>query len=306
MRLAYQPNLKKFRHKNIEVLFSIDMSSFSKLKACLVSLLCIVVALIPATTSTAHGKQVSEQLQASTSSSHIVPQPNLRSPASISDFSLVSFDDIIQGRFVPLPVSQTHLKDVIEGEQDPYTLLFSDQSKAEAEGAPIIELTHPRSFRSLNALMHRYRHVHIYRHISGPDDGFFESKIVLMRRQPLPGGISIAPGSRVIGLDERISEIEHIRRRYGLEVAWARFHKLFTSLEGIDQAQVAIRTWADIVSSPFVPVDQGGSGIRYYLDFYRMGKFLSLDGRHILGIRINLQGVADHYEQAINEVMPHL
>ena len=223
-----------------------------------------------------------------------------------SDINPISFDDIMQGRFVPVPVKETHIAHILEGDQHPDTLLFADPPKA--SWAPIIDLTYPRPFRSLNALMQRYKHLHIYRHPVHPYSDSFDSVVVLLRRPPNPYGVVTAAGSRIVGLNERIREIEYIRHRYGANVAWARFHKTFTPIEnaGIDATR-ASKTWAEIVASPFVasfganPLD-----LRLHLDHYRMAKFLSLDGRHLLGIRVNPQGVADHYEQEVVDAFTHV
>lgn len=65
--------------------------------------------------------------------------------------------------------------------------------------------------------------------------------------------------------------------------------------------------WPEIIRSQFVPVFDGdGRSVRDHLDRYRMEKFLSLDGMHVLGIRVDRQGIADHFEQALTEDVPHL
>ncbi|TKY89886.1 hypothetical protein EX895_001183 [Sporisorium graminicola] len=219
------------------------------------------------------------------------------------DDSPISFDDIIQGHFLPVPISQTRIAHIIEGNQYPETLLFADVPQP--NWAPIVDLTQPQSFRSLNALLQRYRHLHIYRNRFGANSGEFDSIVLLTGRSPKVPAINIAAGARVFGLNERIREMESIRRRYGMNVAWARFHSLFRPIEGEQaNARAASKTWADIVASPFVhSVGMLGIELRQHLDHFRMGKFLSIDGSHVLGIRISPEGVAEHYEQALHQFL---
>ncbi|CDU25278.1 uncharacterized protein SPSC_05112 [Sporisorium scitamineum] len=222
------------------------------------------------------------------------------------DLTPISFDDIIQGRFRPVPISQTLFPHIVEGDQYPDTLLFADPP--EKNWAPIIDLTQPHSFRSLNALLQRHRHLHIYRNRFGSSNGEFDSIIVLADRSSKRPGINIAPGARIFGFNERIREIESIKRRYGFNVAWARFHSLFTPIQADEnEARSGSRTWADIVTSPFVQsVGMQGKELRQHLDHFRMGKFLSIDGSHVMGIRISPEGVAEHYEEALHQFLASL
>lgn len=224
--------------------------------------------------------------------------------ASPRDVVPVSFEDIASGRFQPMETKSVHLPQLIEGDQYPNTLLFADPPKA--AWAPIIDVTEPISYRALNALVQRYRHLHVYRNYR---NGGFDSRIIVVRKAPLHG-VVVARGSRIEGLNERIVEIEHVRRRYGMEVAWARFHRLFTPVEDVAPAEDSrdktyrrgSPTWADIVASEFIPVaGTAPEAIREHLDLHRIGKFKSLDGKHWLGIRVSPQGIADHYEAALHE-----
>ncbi len=130
----------------------------------------------------------------------------------------VSYDDIAERRFSPLASAPSNTLSPFEGDGDSATFLFADPP--EEHFAPIIDLTHPRTFSSLNALIHRWKHLHIYR---TQPDGSVHSLTFLMRRPP-NAGYELARGWKVVGLNERIHTIEYIKRRYGASVAWARFH----------------------------------------------------------------------------------
>lgn len=226
------------------------------------------------------------------------PQQSASFRVSPFDTTSVSFDDIVSGRFQPTGIESIHIPQLIEGEQYPNTLLFADPPKP--TWAPIVDVTEPISFRALNALVHRYRHLHVYR--SNPH-GDFDSYIVMMRKSPIQR-LAIVPGSRLHGLNQRIQEIEYIRQRYGPEVVWSRFHRLFTPLDELltSEPGKATPTWADIVASDFIPsLGENPVAIREHLNRHRLGKFYSLDGKHWLGIRVNPLGIADHYESVIHE-----
>ncbi|SPO28660.1 uncharacterized protein UTRI_04538 [Ustilago trichophora] len=214
------------------------------------------------------------------------------------DTTSVSFDDIMSGRFQPTGIGSVHIPQLIEGEEYPHTLLFADPPKP--AWAPIVDVTEPISFRALNALVHRYRHLHVYR--SNTHEGF-DSYIVIVRKPPIQG-VAIIRGSRIHGLNQRIQEIEYIRQRYGSEVVWSRFHRLFTPFDELlaSEPGKATPTWADIVASDFVPsLGENPVAIREHLNRHRLGKFKSLDGKHWLGIRVKPMGIADHYESMIHE-----
>ncbi|SJX63996.1 uncharacterized protein SRS1_11236 [Sporisorium reilianum f. sp. reilianum] len=276
------------------------MSRSMAMSVCSFVILCIAVCNASAVAASSNlDKRGLEFVPLSTPPSHrvltaIAPR---RSP---DDLSPISFDDIRQGRFVPVPISQTRISDIIEGDRYPDALLFADPPQT--NWAPIIDLTQPLSFRSLNALLQRYRHLHIYRNRYGSRRGDFDSIVVLAGRSLKTPEIHIAPGARIAGLNERIYAIESIKRKYGFNLAWARFHSLFTPIriDGND-ASGGKKTWADIVASPFVQsVGLQGEELRQHLDHFRMGKFLSFDGSRVLGIRISPEGIAEHHEQALN------
>ncbi|SPO28148.1 uncharacterized protein UTRI_04538_B [Ustilago trichophora] len=226
------------------------------------------------------------------------PQQSTSLGASSFDTTPVHFDDILSGRFQPTGIESIHIPHLIEGDRYPNTLLFADPPKP--AWAPIVDVTDPISFHSLNALVHRYRHLHIYR--NNPD-GSFDSYIMIVRSSPIKG-LVIARGSRIDGLNQRIQEIEYIRRKYGPEVVWSRFYRLFTPIDELvtSEQRKAWPTWADIVASDVIPsFGENPIEIREHLNRHRFGKFESLDGKYWLGIRVNPLGIADHYESAIHE-----
>lgn len=148
-----------------------------------------------------------------------------------SNSHLVSYEDILQGRF-------RHTDTVPASEHHPDTFLFADPPQR--GWAPIFDLTHLQPYSSLKPLVHRYRHLHIYRTL--PSARLQSHIIVLqtdLRKPPL-----LTDGNRIHDLNERINRIEYIKSRYGRKVAWARFHKLFTPIHGPEKAGPL---WEEIV-----------------------------------------------------------
>lgn len=209
----------------------------------------------------------------------------------------ISFSHILSDKFrhVSLSSAPPTQEELASAGNDPTTFLFSDPPKLRS--APIVDLSQPRPFRSLNALVHRYRHLHVYRSLG---NGLTDSRILLMRRPPSTE-ILVVPSDKVVGLDERIKDIEYVKRNYGDEVAWLRFHKLFTPLPEQAEAGWKGKGWKMMMNSGLTSVsERSWEEIRQELDEKRVGKLLSKDGQSWLGIRINPQGLAEHYDVSLH------
>jgi hypothetical protein len=223
-------------------------------------------------------------------------------PPDPFDPTPLSFDDIVDGRYVPTPITSTHISQLTEAENDATTLLLADDTRHSA--GPIVDLTNPRSYRSFNALVHRYRMVDLYRILP---DGSIDARSLFFspRAKKL---LSITKGAPLIALHERISKIEHIRRNYGDNVAWARFHRPFTPVHrAIRESGVQVQpTWKDVLATGFfqTPIRGQAAEIRTYFDTHRIAKFISIDGTHFLGVRIDADGIASHLEAPMHEFHP--
>lgn len=278
------------------------MYRFITSKACL-WMLCIMHLAACSTASVGLTRRATEEQQdIASSSTHppLLPNAVLHPPAPLdaSSFAIypISFDDLISDHFYPLLPHRLHLSDIIAGEHSPHTILVSDTSKRNL--APIIDLTHPLPYPSLNALMARYQHLHVYR--LRPDDTV-QSIMIVPRSRPV-SGVVVMPGPNSV--KERIREIEYVKRKYGENVAWARFHKLFSPVQQVEGegegSGRGMPTWADIVASELLDARsvEGGT-IRERLDRERLGRFRSLDRSSWFGVRVGRDGVANHLEEAV-------
>lgn len=223
-------------------------------------------------------------------------------PTNPFDPTPLSFDDVVDGRYLHTPIASTHISQLTEAENDPTTLLLADDTRHSV--GPIVDLTNPRSYRSFNALVHRYRMVNFYRILP---DGSIDARSLFFspRAKKL---LSITRGAPLVALQERISKIEHIRRNYGDNVAWARFHRPFTPVSrAVRESGVQVQpTWKDILATGFyqTPIRGRVEEIRTYFDTHRMAKFISIDGMHFLGIRIDADGIASHLEAPMHQFHP--